>query len=216
MMEVAGTLLLQFDDATSGNAAAFTPVTVYRVDSSGNKTPAALYLNDDVDGPQRDNPFNTGPTGRYSFYVENGVYSIEWATGSLRVQAFDLKALNALAKGLEVVESGAATLSVTGADHAKWFILDNDEADEIVISVGQAQADVGAGMAPAPASLILFTQNTEVPVKFVSQFPGVVVLKSPGELRNYGRNSTVGIMAAGLNTWYLIGDIGTDFGATDG
>lgn len=216
MMEVSGTLLVQYDDPANGNASAFTEVTVYKVDINGDKTVATLYMEDDVTGPTRDNPFLTNARGRYSFFVENGVYSIEWNSGlsSILVQAFDLRALNALSKDLNVVRTSAATIDVDGNDHGTWYISENDSAEEVMVNIGYAMTDDPAPNTPAPGTIILVTQATEVNVKFASQFPGQVSVRSPGELRAYGQFSTVGLMAASTGEWYLVGDFGTDFGAT--
>lgn len=218
MMEVSGTLLVQYDDPASGNASAFTEITVYKVDANGNKTLAKLYTEDDVARPTRDNPFLTNARGRYSFFVENGIYSVEWNNGlsSILVQAFDLRTLNALTRDLNVVRTSAAVINVDGGNHGTWYISENNRAEEVVVNIGYAMTDDPAPNTPVPGTIILVTQASEVNVKFASQFPGQVSVRSPGELRAYGQNSTVGLMAASTGEWYLVGDFGTDFGATSG
>lgn len=131
MMEVSGTLLVQYDDPDSGNAAAFEQVVVYQVDSAGDKTLATLYLTDDIDGPTRDNPFNTNARGRYSFYVPDGTYSIEWAQGSIQTQAYDARKLDDILGGERVFYIDDDALAVRVSVGATVVV--SETADSVVL-----------------------------------------------------------------------------------
>lgn len=74
MKRYNNSIVLQFDDATTGNSGAGLPVTV-RNSSTGVK--ATLYSsNDPVPENETPNPTLSGSIGNYTFFVEDGTYDI--------------------------------------------------------------------------------------------------------------------------------------------
>lgn len=98
-------------------------------------------------------------------------------------------------------------ITVSGDNHADWFVMDYEaNSDEnIVIVVGPATADVNGISAEAPGSTVIFTQDSETALTF-APLEGVTI-KSPGLLKAYGQNSTVTLIAVDQYTWVLGGDV---------
>ena len=77
MEKYNGQAIVKFD-GSNGNAAVGVEVTVIN-NSTG--APAILYKDNDTSGTTLSNPLTTNPNGRYSFFAQNGNYTISFNSG---------------------------------------------------------------------------------------------------------------------------------------
>lgn len=98
-------------------------------------------------------------------------------------------------------------LTVSGADHLKFFILTyagNPQTEEVVVTVNAPYDDANLIL----GALILFQQRTSVPVRF-QEGAGITFYKA-GAATTYGVNSVVGLVSTEVDGWAFSGDFGFD------
>lgn len=88
MEKFSGSLIRQFPSTTTGNAASSVQVTVKL---AGTNTLATLYATNNIAGAQLGNPLTTDGKGFYSFYAQDGKYTLEFNNGypSLDINLID-------------------------------------------------------------------------------------------------------------------------------
>ena len=111
-----------------------------------------------------------------------------------------------LAANRDLIQSktSLSAFQVDGDNHGGWIITQG-ASPVTTVNVFPAVAHIDGVPAPAPNSVIIFTQDSDSQLVFVAA-QGVTV-KSPGLLRAHGRNSTVTLMARDEFTWFLGGDV---------
>jgi len=100
------------------------------------------------------------------------------------------------------------TMSVNANNHATLFRMqyENGNADiPIVVTVGTGVSNDSGDDLVAPGSCIIFSQETFNNITFQTD-AGITIL-SPGELKAYGKNSTVTLISLDGYTWILGGDV---------
>ena len=110
-------------------------------------------------------------------------------------------------KDFTIKKSSDQQFTISGDNHADWFMLNYEAVNDenIVVVVGPAITNVDGVDAAAPATTIIFTQDSATPLIF-APLEGVTI-KSPGLLKAYGQNSTVTLIAVDQYTWVLGGDV---------
>lgn len=92
------------------------------------------------------------------------------------------------------------TLTVTGADNLKFYVLTYAGPNPVVVTVGPSVDDSGVVL----GCLILFQARVSVPVTFVGA--DGVTLVSAGLLKPHSPNSIVGVLSTSENDWAFGGD----------
>jgi hypothetical protein len=76
MQKYNGQLIRQFASSVSGNAASGVTITVRRQSDSGLAT---LYVDNNIAGATLSNPITSSTTGHFSFYAEDGLYTLTFS-----------------------------------------------------------------------------------------------------------------------------------------
>lgn len=200
MQKFNGSLIRQFPSLVSGNAAAGVEVTV--LDSTS--AVATLYEFDDVTGAQLPNPLTTSATGFYSFYAENGNYTLQFNSPQfpdLEIQLNDIKAFGV---SLEIVKTPDASFSVDASDNATFFVCENNNVSmgaTIDVTVGESVSLTGNEVNGA---IIMFTQINDPQLTFIPAV-GVTII-APNQPKAFGIGSTVALISIDRYTWILCGD----------
>ena len=211
MEKYNGQAIVKFD-GSNGNAAVGVEVTVIN-----NSTGAAaiLYQDNDASGTTLANPLTTDSNGRYSFFAQNGNYTISFNSGdpSITVSLFDpssrftytFNSVEKLKSGTlntgvvenelkKVIDSGDISASTLG-----YYGTYSDSetpsggANYILTTLARAKAEKGVGWVPDSGDHYLFSGTDYVAILDVSgyvsedQFGGGALPNSiPGFLTSNG------------------------------
>lgn len=109
---------------------------------------------------------------------------------------------------LEIVDVTARTIKVSGNNHAKWYRMlysnpNTNITTEIIVNRAIAN-DLGRTTV-AKGTCIIFSQESDNPLVFKPE-EGITII-SPGQLKAYGKGSTVTLIALEGNKWILGGDV---------
>ena len=94
------------------------------------------------------------------------------------------------------------------------FICNNAVAEQITVTVGEAEIDVNGSQVEVAGTSIIFKQQTTVPVVFEA-IDGVTI-DAAGGLQTAVQYSPVMLIAESRYKWTLVGDIDTNAGPTVG
>lgn len=84
-------------------------------------------------------------------------------------------------------------------------LIKSTNEEPVTYILGKALGEFSGITTRVVGATILVTQMTDSYVYFTG-IPGITI-KSPGELRTYRKNSTVGFIALDETTWLMIGDM---------
>lgn len=186
---------------------AYTPILAEEMNPKLNGISASFtYVADELNNLRPRLPSNFSgniaiPDGTYT----NTLLSIDEAGNMALVDKAEFQL--AKDKDFTINKTEAQQITVGGDNHADWFIMQHvsGNGSNIEVIVGPAIADVNGTSAVAAASTIILTQDSETPLIF-APVEGVTV-KSAGQLKAYGQNSTVTLVALDQYTWVLGGDV---------
>lgn len=109
------------------------------------------------------------------------------------------------------------TLSVDANNHATLYRMQFSSPNDgipIEVMVGEGTATDSGLPLVSPGSCIIFTQESTNNLTFVPK-PDITI-KCAGQLKAWGKNSTVTLISLDTNTWMLGGDILPDEVTVDG
>lgn len=167
-------LILQFDDAVTGNAASGALVTVF---NAGLATKPALF---DVNGSPIPNPLTTDINGNFSFKVADGEYDIVGRAGTPDETRRDRVTFTSIQK---IIEEPAITLA-DGQTSVTFTLVD---ATTAFVYLSKVSGDRGRLFEGADYSIInptsislnnsepagtkLFANSTEITTTFIDEAP---------------------------------------------
>ena len=120
MQKFNGSLIRQFPNSVSGNAAVAVQVTVF---ISGTTTEATLYADDDTGGATLPNPLTTNNVGFYSFYAADGMYRLEFNSAQYPDLEIQLVDVDAIRDDFDSLESSNAAFLVAQQAAYDAFVL---------------------------------------------------------------------------------------------
>lgn len=115
---------------------------------------------------------------------------------------------NPLTRELEIVDISTRTIKVNGNNHAKWYRMLHSNPDTNIINevlVGSSVANDLGYTTVAKGTCIIFSQETANTLHFKPD-KGITII-SPGQLRAYGKGSTVTLISLEEDKWILGGDV---------
>jgi hypothetical protein len=186
---------------------AYTPIRAEEMNPNLNGISASFnYVANELDKfrPRMPSNFNGNIEIQDSTYISTLLGVDENGNMSL----IDQSAFKAASdKDFTIKKSSDQQFTISGDNHADWFMLNYEAVNDenIVVVVGPAITNVDGVDAAAPATTIIFTQDSATPLIF-APVDGVTI-KSPGLLKAYGQNSTVTLIAVDQYTWVLGGDV---------
>lgn len=118
---------------------------------------------------------------------------------------------------LDVEVITGRTLSVNANNHSTLYRMkfrSPNEGIQIEVMVGEGKSTVRGSSLISPGSCMIFTQESTNNLTFVPE-PGISI-KCAGQLKAWGKNSTVTLISLDANTWVLGGDILPDEAIVNG
>lgn len=111
------------------------------------------------------------------------------------------------AKQLEIEITDEQLININGLHHGIQYITTNTDYPEVVVFVGRAEQVVDGETRENKGAVVLFTQGSEAEL-IIQGAPEVNIIVPKDCLpKAYGIGCSIGLIAADVDKWILVGDL---------
>lgn len=111
------------------------------------------------------------------------------------------------AKELEIVVTDAQLLNISGLNHGIHYLTTNTEFGEVICLVGRSEQIVEGEIRPNKGAVVLFTQSSEAELIIQAAEDVTVIVPKDCLPKAYGIGCSIGLIAADVDKWILVGDL---------